>query len=229
MVTFPLDNNPGTFEKFTPEGEAKRHRGSTFVAHVVPGSPSYHVEKRIQDDVRARGLACHFALLPPSSYHMTVFPGPKERSFAGQAEMWPTWLADVEDLPTAVQLMRQRLVDAEIPRLPDLRMAPTHVYDLGKSLTVGLTPADNAMAEALRDFRTALRDTLEINDPDFDTYEFHSSLGYRLSAPEVTEEVNRELAEQYTAWVREIEIFDLERPAFNIFNDMLAFPEVLSL
>lgn len=229
MATFPLNDNPQTFEKFTPEGVAKRHRGSTFVAHVVPNSPSYEVEKRIQDDVRARGMAEHFGLLPPSSFHMTVFPGPKDREIPGEGDKWPAWLSDIADLPTAVHLMRQRLVDADLSPAPELRMRPTHVYDLGLSLTVSLEPADDEMERELYRFRSTLRDVLEIDDPGFDTYRFHSSLGYRLSAPEVTLELNAELAEQYSEWVQEIEIFDLERPAFNMFNDMLAFPEVLPL
>lgn len=227
-MTFPIVNNPFTLEKFTPEGVAKRHRGSTFVAPVVPDSPSYQVEKRIQDDLSARGLDCHFALLPPSSYHMTVFPGLKDRSLADQAGAWPAWLSDVKDFPTAVELMRNRLIKADIPVLPDLRMRPTHIYDLGISFTVGLEPADDEMDQALREFRTALRNVLEIHDPEFDTYEFHSSLGYRLTAPEVTEDINAELAEEYTSWVTEIDVFDLERPGFNIFNDMLSFPELLT-
>lgn len=229
MAKFPLDSNPQTFEKFTPEGVAKRHRGCTFVAHVVPDSPTYEVEKRIQDDVRSRGLAEHFGLLPPSSYHMTVFPGLKDRAIEGESVKWPDWLSGVMDLPTAVGMMRQRLIDADLAPVPDLRMRPTHVYDLGISLTVGLEPVDDQMANELHLFRSTLRDVLEISDPGFDTYLFHSSLGYRLSAPELTSDLNAELADLYSEWVREIEVFDLERPAFNIFNDMLAFPEVLPL
>ena len=231
MSALPLAPDQRTFEKFTPNGVAKRHRGSTFVAHVVPNSESYKVCERVQVDVRERGLDNHFALLPPASFHMTVYPGLKSREFEGEEDRWPEWLKSAPSMNDAAALMYCRLrenVD-QIPELPDLRMRPTGVYDLGISLTVGLEPADEEMAEALKRFREALREILEAKDQNLDSYKFHCSLGYRLTDPELTSDVNRELAELYTGWATELDTLELERPAFNIFDDMLAFPPLVFL
>ena len=229
MNSFPPASDQRTFEKFKADGTAKRHRGCTFVANVVEDSPSYEVCERIQDDAAEQGMTQHFALLPPSSYHMTVFPGLKDRKFIGEEARWPDWLKPASDMTKAVELIRTRLIDARdrIPALPPLRMKPDYVYDLGVSLTVHLVPADEEMAEQLNEFRSSLRDVLEIKDQHFDTYRFHCSLGYRLTASEATEQLNGELAERYSAWVQEIDTFDLERPAFNVFDDMLSFPPLL--
>ncbi|MEO5304350.1 DUF1868 domain-containing protein [Corynebacterium sp. c25Ua_47] len=229
MSVLPLAPNQKTFEKFTPNGVAKRHRGSTFVAHVVPNSKSYQMCERIQKDVRERGLGEHFALLPPSSFHMTVYPGLKGREFEGEEDRWPDWLKAAPTMTAAAGLMYCRLRENshQIPELPELRMRPTGVYDLGISLTVGLEPADDDMAVALNHFRETLRDLLEAKDKDLDSYKFHCSLGYRLTDPELTSNVNRELSELYTSWAKELNILELERPAFNVFDDMLAFPPLM--
>lgn len=229
MSTYPLAPDHRTFEKFTPDGVAKRHRGSTFVAHVVPNSRSYEVCQRIQTDVCERSLGHHFALLPPPSFHMTVYPGLKSREFIGEEQRWPEWLKDAPDMTTAAGRIHERLRECvdEIPSPPDLRMMPSGVYDLGISLTVGLVPADDEMEVALRSFRKALCQVLEANDSGLDSYKFHCSLGYRLTAPELTEDVNQDLADRYSDWVQEIGVWELERPAFNIFDDMLSFPPLM--
>lgn len=229
MSIYSLSPDHRTFEKFTTDGVAKRHRGSTFVAHVVPESRSYQLGERIQSDVRERGLGDHFALLPPSSFHMTVYPGLKGREFDGEEARWPDWLKAAPDMTTAVVMMHDRLRENfdSIPRLRDLRMTPTHVYDLGISLTIGLEPADQKMADSLHEFRSALCAVLEARDINLESYRYHCSLGYRLTAPEHTADVNQDLATRYTEWAQELEIFELERPAFNVFDDMLAFPPLM--
>lgn len=229
MSNYPLAPDHRTYEKFTPDGVAKRHRGSTFVAHVVPNSESYEVCQRIQSDVHERGLGHHFALLPPPSFHMTVYPGLKSREFHGEEDRWPEWLKAAPDMTTAVRWMHDRLRENtdSVPPLPDLRMTPTGVYNLGISLTVGLIPADEEMESALSQFRQALCNILEANDKDLDSYKFHCSLGYRLTAPELSDEVNQDLADRYSEWAHEISLWDLERPAFNVFDDMLSFPPLM--
>ena len=160
---------------------------------------------------------------------MTVYPGLKSREFAGEEDRWPDWLKSAPNMATAAALMCDRLrenVD-QIPELPNLRMRPTGVYDLGVSLTVGLVPADEEMAAALKSFREALREILEAKDTNLDSYRFHCSLGYRLTDPELTNDVNQDLSEIYTGWATELDTLELERPAFNIFDDMLAFPPLM--
>ena len=61
-----LVDNLGTWEKFDPNGQAKRHIGSTFVCHLVSDSALYRVGERIINDVTKRGLDKDFGLLPPT-------------------------------------------------------------------------------------------------------------------------------------------------------------------
>lgn len=229
MSNLPLAPDQQTFEKFTPSGVAKRHRGSTFVAHVVPDSKSYKVCERIQSNVRDRGLDHHFAMLPPASYHMTVYSGLKGREFEGEEDRWPDWVKAAPDMTSAVGMMYERLREEthRVPTIPDLRMAPTGVYDLGISLTIGLEPADEEMKDSLNMFREALHEILELKDENLEAYKYHCSLGYRLTAPALTSSANRDLADLYTGWAQEIELFELERPAFNVFDDMLSFPPLM--
>ena len=60
-------DEPRIWEKWDTKGNAKRHRGTTFVCHLVPDSSLHQVGVKIVEDIRAEGLASDYGLLPPSS------------------------------------------------------------------------------------------------------------------------------------------------------------------
>ncbi|MDO4241135.1 MAG: DUF1868 domain-containing protein, partial [Microbacteriaceae bacterium] len=195
-------------EKWDSHGRAKRHYGSTFVCEVVTDSPLYQLGVRIQDEVVRRGIAHNYGMLPPSSYHMTVADGLKLPSYERQYDRWP---AELRDLPfsEATSIMRQRLVDAAIPAPKPLEMAVTGVHPLEQSLTVLLGPATPEVAAELSRFRHAVYETLGMNVADVDGYQFHMSLGYRLTEPDAAAEPLAELYELFTGWAAEIDRVDL--------------------
>lgn len=223
-----LVDNPRTWEKFDPQGTPKRHRGSTFVSHLVVDSPLYRVGEAIIGDVRKEGLSADFGLLPVSSLHMTVLEGLKDPSYIGQGGRWPDWLAAVEDFPTAVAQMRQRLAAAGITGISGVTMQPFAVYPLADSLTIGLRPAEDTDRDVLDRFRRQAGEALEIEIAPLSEYRFHTSLGYRLTAVEPgTEEKLKQLQEKYGSWLGQVVQADLEPVSFSIFGDMLSFPPLL--
>ena len=101
-------------------------------------------------------------------------------------------------------------------------MRPATLWPIGWALSIRLAPADDATAAELTRFRTEAAELLEIT-PSQD-YEFHSSFGYRLTQWESdTPRIDR-LTERYRSWVTEVDEVDLAPTAFNVFDDMLAFP-----
>lgn len=217
-------SQPRTWEKFLRDGTAKRHSGSSFVSYVVTDSPFYRTGVQIMDDIRAEGFGSHFALLPPSSLHMTVLQGIKERRYVDLP--WPGWLDGISDLPQAVLAMCDRLVQAQITGIREVSMKPAGLKDLSSGDALGflLEPATDKDLDILQTFRHRAGEVLEIEVPSLDEYHFHSTLGYRLIEPDITEVARlTELQDKYTQWTRQVERVDLEEVAFCIFNDMLSF------
>lgn len=216
-----------TLQKFTPTGEAVRHRGTTFVSFLVPGSPLARVGERILAAARTAGLAgTAYALLPLASLHMTVFESLKDRPLSSQP--WPSWLDGVADLETATALMRERLVAARIAAPRGVVMRPTGMVPFSEALTIALEPADASVAAELDRFRREAGAALEIPVPPLSAYRFHSSLGYVLpTAAQQDAGLLASCEAEWTGWVREVSQADLAPVAFCGFHDMLAFVPLL--
>ncbi|MCX7668926.1 MAG: DUF1868 domain-containing protein, partial [Anaerolineae bacterium] len=60
-------------EKFHPDGRPRSYPGSTVISFIDPASPIYHAGIQLQTELQALPFGHKFALLPPSSFHMTVF------------------------------------------------------------------------------------------------------------------------------------------------------------
>ncbi|MDO5066271.1 MAG: DUF1868 domain-containing protein [Propionibacteriaceae bacterium] len=219
----PPVTDPGVWEKWDPNGNARTFRGTTFVAHVVTDSPFHLLARRILDDIHAADIAQDYGLLPLSSLHMTLLDVLVE----SDRKAWPSWLQDSPDFPTAVRRQLDRIVSSGLRGPEVLRMKPVAVWPLGWALSIRLAPGDEDTAAELTRFRAEAAELLEI--PASEDYEFHSSLGYRLTqwasdAPRLDA-----LAERYRGWAAEVSEIDLGPVAFNVFDDMLAFPPLYYL
>lgn len=221
-------DEPRIWEKWDTKGNAKRHRGTTFVCHLVPDSSLHQIGVKIVEDIRAEGLASDYGLLPPSSLHMTVLEGLKDRNLIGQQEKWPEWLKDTEDYTEAVRRIADKIAGMKFD-IPRFTMKTNGVYPLGESLTISLVPENEAVAADIREFRISLAEALEFTITDADSYRFHCSLGYRLTVADDQDEKLLALKKKYDSWVSQISTVDLEDVAFNIFNDMLSFPPLVTL
>ena len=76
--------------------------------------------------------------------------------------------------------------------------------------------------------RRELRDLLDIQSSNFDSYQSHSTLGYRLVKP-IAQDYPKmeELAEKVRRmFTGDPAYVTMEHPAFNLFDDMLAFPQL---
>lgn len=217
----PLIDRPSTWAKFRPDGTAKVFPGSTFVAALRQGSPLHALGERIQNDIRARGWGSDFALTVASSFHMTVLEGFKRN------DALPAWLAGARDFPEAVALMRQRLAEAHISAPARLEMKVSGVFPLHERLTFRLYPADDEVDQELRRFRRRACEVLEIPAAGLDDYQFHSTLGYRLTVATPEDDGLIEAKKLYDSWAAEVSSVDLERVGFCIFNDMQSFPPLL--
>lgn len=220
----PLAAGPG--KKWDVEGNAQRFTGNTFVSPIPQDSAFFRAENRAQQLVRESRFRDHFALLPHNSMHMTVFEGVNQ-SQLGTSE-WPAWLAG-KDMQAAHLAVLDAVTRANItaPRSVTMRVDGL-VQPLSKGLGVKLASVDAATERTLRDFRQRMQDLLQMAPKGFEAYTFHSTLGYRLveqtaDENDASQALEKKILDLFTGDAATVTV---DPVAMNIFDDMLAFPQL---
>jgi hypothetical protein len=219
-----LDAGPG--KKWDLDGNAQRFTGNTFVSPIPQGSAFFRAQAEAQQLVRGSRFRNHYALLPHNSMHMTVYKGVNQ-SQIGTSD-WPQWLVG-KDMQAVHLAVLDTITRSGITAPRPITM---HVEGLNQPLSQGLsihlTGVDSATERALRDFRQRMQDLLHMSEKGFDTYTFHSTIGYRLveqlpdEATEI-EALGKKILELFTGDAATV---TLDPVAMNIINDMLAFPQL---
>jgi len=229
-----LDYPPDVGRKFSADGRVLPFAGNTVICHLPQQGENAAIFDAMLDiyrDVPAHRFSRKIALLPPSSYHMTIFGGANDRP-----RMRESWPADIPfDMPIdeCNRMLADRLVRADLHVALPIRMRidlDQHPVN-GKALIFLLQPADDGERLKLARLREQLGDVLKIHAPDAAAYRFHISLGYAIawfSADEM-----RDLEQAWAGWVREIAkkspVITLGAPEYCTFKDMYAFKRQLFL
>ncbi|MBO0883177.1 MAG: DUF1868 domain-containing protein [Mycobacterium sp.] len=216
----------GPGKKWDVNGNAQRFTGNTFVSPIPQDSEFFRAEAEAQQLVRDSRFRNHYALLPHNSMHMTVYEGVNQ-SYIGTSD-WPQWLAG-KDMQAAHLAVLDTITRSGItaPRPITMRVEGLS-QPMSQGLSMHLVGADAATERALRDFRQRMQDVLQMSEKGFDTYWFHSSIGYRLveqlpdEATEI-EALGKKILDLFTGDAATV---TLEPVAMSIFNDMLAFPQL---
>ncbi|KUP91982.1 DUF1868 domain-containing protein [Tritonibacter horizontis] len=161
---------PGQGGKFTPVGEVLPFPGNTILCHIDPTSDAHAALCEMQDDLRQSDFGALFTYLPAASLHMTVFQGisPDERN-------WPEGLPQDASRDEVTAAFVDRLSGQD---LPERRSVAARGLYAGHSVT--LDGVDAIEEARLRTTRMSLRDLTGLRHDHFDTYTFHSTLGYLL-------------------------------------------------
>jgi hypothetical protein len=211
--------------KLNADGTVRGFAGNTFVGHIGQQGEDFAVFDKLLNiyrDVPRYSFAGKLALLPPSSYHVTVFGGLNEadRGTSG----WPASLAPDLGLEVATQAWlhklrtRPRLNDAAF--LFELDSPPPNMSEGAPNIP--LRPADDATAERLITLRDDLSRLTGIRRADHDRYQYHLTFGYlyrHLTAVQADE-----LRDATISWMssmpRKLRISGIQ---FCSFRDMYAF------
>lgn len=222
----------GVPTKFTPDGEAVRYPGNTTVCHIAPDSPLQPALKLVYDTLATHPrLSKIFRLLPPASWHMTVFDGVRE--IECEEGMWPAGKGKLPvDECTRIFTPRLRALGLELEEEglgPPYKMRargflPVEPAGLGFAI-FGATEEEELRMRRLRD---RLADTLGFRAPNHYVYPFHVSMAYllRWAEGEDREEMFRVLDD--LASRTEVE-FELGAVEFNTFETMLDYPRLFYL
>lgn len=219
---------PDVGRKFHPDGRVGPFGGNTVICHLPQqgaGSEPFNALLDIYRAAPAHAFMRKVTLLPPSSYHMTIFGGANDSERV--AGLWPADLP--RDLPMADcdrvlgERLKTFLLDCALPLR--LRVDLAEPADTERPLTLRLLPFDEAENRKLRRLRDRLSERLAIRAPSHDTYRFHVTLGYliRWLTPAEAAEFHVALRTWRETVARRCPVIELGAPEYCTLNDMFAF------
>ena len=217
--------------KFTADGSVLPFAGNTIICHLAQQGEGYDIFDAFLDiyrDLPARSFARKVAVLPPSSYHMTIFGGANDplRGPGG----WPADLGSDASIEACNAWCKDRLsgfdpgLDLPIRMVIDDSIAGRDM----KNILIHLRAAEAAQEAALRRLRDGLSSLLGIRTGDHEDYRFHLSIGYRTAwfdeaEADAFDRALREWRENLKAKAPEI---TFGAPEFCTFGDMFAFRRI---
>ncbi len=213
--------------KFESNGKIRGFSGNTIICHVPQQEAGYETFDSLLDvyrDLQPMGFAKKLSILPPSSYHMTIFGCANDQDRV--AGKWPGIVSLDAPLETCHATLIARLsalkLDSELPfrmRVDAGRTPPP------EGLRVELVPVDAAEEAKLRRLRDRIAEAVDIHTTDHDSYTYHLSLGYQ-TAPFDKDEADafeRSRRGWHQILAKKIDVLHLGAPEFCTFRDMYAF------
>ena len=220
---------PGLPDKFDPDGNVLHFPGNTIIFPLREDTQNntelYSSLLLLHDKIKESPLAHLFALLPPSSYHMTVFEGVTDKH--RKPGYWPSDMSLDDSLENCTVYFTAKLRSFNLSN--DL---PYHLSIVGfNSLDSGIGPhiephtKDNYQ---LRGLRNRLANLLKYRHSDHATYGFHLGLAYNLMwlTDDQKTEMMSLLMDHFQSMPKE---FKLGPPKFCRLEDMYMFEPILSL
>ncbi|KAF8208704.1 RNA ligase/cyclic nucleotide phosphodiesterase [Mycena galopus ATCC 62051] len=218
----------GVPEKFDPDGNVQPYPGNTVIAHLSQSSELHKSLRALHEKLKSSHLSHLYALLPLSSWHMTIFEGVAEyaRSVPGR---WPDDLPLNASLALCNSLYEEKLSSFDLQCDPPYHLAIMGFSPLVAGITLHLEPYTSQENARLRNLRNRLSSLLHIRAKGHDNYGFHMSMAYLLRFP--TEEQDMQLMKLLTDHFEDEmpKEFELGPPEFCSFEDMFAFKPLLYL
>ncbi|TPX16633.1 uncharacterized protein E0L32_003574 [Thyridium curvatum] len=233
--TAPVPQRPmypeGVLTKFSPEGVVLRFPGNTTLCHLPADCPLLPGLRDLYSALAAHPvLSKKVHLLPPASWHMTVFDGVRDSE--REPVLWPE---GKHELPLAEMTsefagrLRELGQQLEAEGLaPPYRMRVRN-FD-GALIGIGIE-VEGATADEerrMRRLRDRLADAMGFRAPNHETYQFHLSVAYlmRHLEPDDRAALDEVRDQHFPSIQREFTLGDVE---FCTFEDMYSFPRVFYL
>lgn len=214
--------------KFYPNGQVHPFAGNTIICHLPQQGEhdnAFNAMLDVYRDAPSHIFLRKVAVLPPSSYHMTIFDGANDHS--RKPGSWPADLSmdmPIEDCNRALAA-RLRHFDLGISLPIRMRVDPEQSPVNGRAMVFRLKPYDDVENTKLRGLRNRIADVVQYQAADHDSYQFHISFGYPIAWFDPDEErdfqkIWCDCAERIAKKCPEI---ILGAPEYCTFEDMFAF------
>jgi hypothetical protein len=214
--------------KFNADGSVAYWPGNTIICHIDRRSAPYMALLDMHAALMRSGVTQRLAVLPPASYHMTVFEG---IAYAQRHKYYPADLPSDASIAACNAYMLEKLRHFDLGCVLPLRMRPLPLSEQTNRSAIWLEPADSAENRKLRDLRDRLAARLQLKAPNHDSYRFHISLNYITSPMDEAEQAR--FARVRTAilgdFIARVPLVELGRPELTFFDDMFEFRQQLYL
>ncbi|KAJ7610284.1 RNA ligase/cyclic nucleotide phosphodiesterase [Mycena polygramma] len=215
--------------KFDKEGNVQPFPGNTILGVLSPSSEPelYNSLLALHEKFKDSYLSHLYVLLPPSSWHMTVFEGvcDRVRNFAA----WPDDLPNDASLEECNSLYEKKLSSFDLRCDPaPSRFTITGFYPPYGIIGLRLQPNTTEEETRLRGLRDRLSNLLRIRAGNHNAYSFHITIAYLLRAPskDQEKELTTLLTDHFEAMPKQ---FELGTPEFCTFEDMFTFKRLFYL
>lgn len=214
--------------KFNPDGSEAHWTGNSIICHVDKRSETFMALLDIHRDLMRSGMLHRIAVLPPASYHMTVFNG---ISYPARHLDFPTDIPPDADeaFCNAWWLAKLKAFDlgCELP----FRLRALPVEQQINLYNIQFEPVDAAENRKIRKLRDRLAQALNYRLADHDSFRFHVTLNYFYSA--MTGEEERRFFKLHQALtgdlIRRAPVVELQNPEYVYFDGMYEFRTQLLL
>ncbi|PDT02305.1 hypothetical protein CO666_21295 [Rhizobium chutanense] len=209
----------GVHTKFNLDGSVRAFPGNTIICHLAPASRLYAALSSLYGALEISDLAGLYTLLPPSSWHMTVFEGVCDQ--VRQPGFWPDDLGLDVPLAECDALFADKLSAFDLGSAPSYRLRIAGWQPLVNGIALRLAP-ESAEEMRLRRVRDRLSELLQLRHPGHEDYVFHLSIAYLIRHPD--EEQRAALSALLFELLSGLpDEFELGAPEFCRFADMFAF------
>jgi hypothetical protein len=216
----------GVPDKFDPDGNVQHFPGNTIIIHLSNTSELYASLMILYDTLSQKSSVSHlYTLLPPSSWHMTVFEGVVDK--IRKPGYWPANLALDAPLEECTQLYEKELSSFSLATPLPYNLTIPGYQALVNGIALDIQPQSTSDV-VLRNLRDRLSEVLQIKQRDHETYGFHVSVAYFLRYPD-DDQKNELMRILMNDFVKFPNNFELGRPEFCRFEDMFAFERILYL
>lgn len=216
----------GIPEKFDLDGNAQPFAGNTIICHLSTSSEMYASMQVLYKKLKEHPLSHLYTLLPPSSWHMTVFEGALDKRRV--AATWPADLDINASMANCTALLEKKLNSFDLQFETPFRMSVIGVKPLLNGISIHLEPSSVQENTAIRHLRDRLVDVTKMEAKGHDKYKFHLSMAYmvRFGSDEQKKELMEMLMEHFENMPKEVQ---LDLPEFCSFEDMFAYERLLYL
>jgi hypothetical protein len=215
-------------DKFHADGTVAYWPGNSIICHIDKRSECFLSLLDIHRGLMHSGMTHRIAVLPPASYHMTVFNGvsyparnvnfPSDIPHDATEKFCDEWLLDK---------LKKFDLGCELP----FRMRPLPLAAQTNLYNILLEPVDQAEKAKIRSLRDRLAAALNYRLADHAVYQYHITLNYFFSKMEPGEEVEFSQLHQklVDGLIKRSPIIELQNPEYVLFDDMYEFRRQLFL
>lgn len=219
---------PDVGRKFAANGRVLPFSGNTIVCHLDQQgdlSKPFEVLLDFYRDAPTRNYMSSIAVLPPSSYHMTILGTATDTS--RQPDKWPSGIPRDASIADCSRIIGERIQRASIEKLSSIRMRvddSASGYD-GNTLRMPLVPVDKQEARKIQLFREQLSNVAGLPSVARTDYQFHVTLAYVVKPFGSSElaQSRTDLEALKARLAKSCPEITLGTPEYCTFDDMFAF------